>query len=90
MRQNTAYGLLTRGSRIRVPPGPSSIGGAMCELTVYAVKGADRNKVMEGVVRLFLHDDKVLAEGILGDSIEIVGQLTGVDMIAQKANITVK
>ena len=62
----------------------------MCKLTVYAVKGADRNKVMEGVVRLFLHDDKVLAEGILGDSIEIVGKLTGVDMIAQEANITVK
>jgi len=62
----------------------------MCELTVYAVKGADRNKVMEGVVRLFLHDDKVLAEGILGDSIEIIGKLAGVDMIAQEVNITVK
>jgi len=29
---------------------------------------------MEGVVRLFFHDDKVLAEGILGDSIEIVNK----------------
>ena len=46
----------------------------MCELTVYAVKGADRNKVMEGVVRLFFRDDKVLAEDILGDSIEIVNK----------------
>jgi predicted RNA-binding protein len=61
----------------------------MCELTVYAVKGADRDKVMEGVVRLLLHDDKVLAEGILGDSIEIVGRLVEVNIAAQIANIIV-
>jgi len=61
----------------------------MCELTVYAVKGANRNKVMEGVVRLFLHDDKVLAEGILGDSIEIVGKLAEVNIVAQSADIIV-
>ena len=60
----------------------------MCELTVYAVKGADRNKVMEGVVRLFLHDDKVLAEGIFGDVLEIHGKLSEVNMIAQEAAIT--
>jgi len=61
----------------------------MCELTVYTVKGADREKVMDGVVRLIPHDDKVLIEGILGDSTEIIGKLAGIDMIAQEANIKV-
>jgi len=61
----------------------------MCELTVYTIKGADREKVMDGVVRLVPHDDKVLIEGILGDSVEIAGKLAGVDIIAQEANIII-
>ncbi|MCJ7445020.1 MAG: CooT family nickel-binding protein [Methanotrichaceae archaeon] len=59
----------------------------MCELTVYTVKGSKREKIMEGVIRLFAHDGKVLAEGILGDSIEIIGTLEGVDISSQEANV---
>ncbi len=59
----------------------------MCELTVYTVSGAKREKVMESVVRLLSRDGKVLLEGILGDSMEITGRLTDVDIIAQEASI---
>ncbi len=32
----------------------------MCELTVYTLKGGVREKVMESVVRLMVHDGKVI------------------------------
>lgn len=60
----------------------------MCELTVYAVSNGHREKVMEGVVRLITLEGKVRAEGIFGDSKEIAGRLTEVDIIAQEASIT--
>ncbi|OPY52467.1 MAG: putative RNA-binding protein [Methanosaeta sp. PtaU1.Bin060] len=62
----------------------------MCELSVYAVKGDQREKIMEGVIRLVIGDEKVLLEGIFGDSMEVEGRLTEVDIIAQSANIVVK
>ena len=62
----------------------------MCELSVYTVKGEQREKVMEGVVRLTVQDGKVILEGIFGDSKEIEGMLTEVNIIAQSANIAVK
>ena len=34
----------------------------MCELTVYTLKGGVREKVMESVVRLMVHDGKVILE----------------------------
>jgi len=61
----------------------------MCELSVYTVKGEQREKVMEGVVRLLPHDGRVLLEGIFGDSMEVEGRLAEVDIIAQAANIVV-
>ncbi len=61
----------------------------MCELTVYTVSGAKREKVMESVVRLLSRDGKVLLEGILGDSLEVTGRLVDVDIIAQEASISV-
>lgn len=62
----------------------------MCELSVYAVKGDQREKIMEGVIRLVIGDEKVLLEGIFGDSMEVEGRLTEVDIISQSANIVVK
>ncbi len=62
----------------------------MCELSVYTVSGDRREKVMEMVVRLTSRDGKVLLEGILGESKEIAGRLTDVDIIAQEANIAVE
>ncbi len=59
----------------------------MCELTVYAMKGESREKVMEGVVRLLSRDGKVLLEGILGESMEVAGKLKDIDIIAQEASI---
>lgn len=59
----------------------------MCELSVYTVKGEQREKVMDGVVRLVPHDGRVLLEGIFGDSKEIEGRLAEVNIIAQSANI---
>ncbi len=61
----------------------------MCELSVYTVKGDQREKVMEGVVRLAIHDGKVLLEGIFGDGKEVAGKLAEVNIIAQTANIVV-
>jgi predicted RNA-binding protein len=61
----------------------------MCELSVYTVKGETREKVMESVVRLIMHDGKVLMEGIFGDSKEVEGRLVEVNIIAQSADIIV-
>jgi len=59
----------------------------MCELSVYTVKGELREKIMEGVVRLTVQDGKVIMEGIFGDSKEVEGRLTEVNIIAQSAKI---
>ena len=59
----------------------------MCELTVYILKGNSREKAMEGVVRLMVHNGKVLMEGIFGDSMEVEGRLADVDIMSQSANI---
>ncbi len=61
----------------------------MCELSVYTVKGETRERVMESVVRLIVHDGKVLMEGIFGDSKEVEGRLAEVNIIAQSAEIIV-
>jgi predicted RNA-binding protein len=61
----------------------------MCELNVYTVENGRREKVMEGVVRLIILEGKVRAEGIFGDSKEIAGRLTEVNIIGQEANIVV-
>jgi predicted RNA-binding protein len=61
----------------------------MCELTVYTLKGNARDKAMEGVVRLIVHNGKVLMEGIFGDSMEVEGKLAEVDIMAQSANIII-
>lgn len=59
----------------------------MCELIVYIVRGESREKVMEGVVRLIPHDGKVLLEGIFGDSLDVEGKISEVNIIAQEAII---
>ncbi len=61
----------------------------MCELKVYTVSGAKRENVMAGVIRLLSRDGKMLIEGILGDSMEVIGRLVDVDIIAQEASIVV-
>ena len=61
----------------------------MCELTVYAVRGQSREKLMEGVVRLMVQDGLVRMEGIFGDAQEVEGRLTEVDIMAQSASIVV-
>jgi predicted RNA-binding protein len=59
----------------------------MCELTVYILKGQAREKAMDGVVRLVIHDGLVLLEGIFGDSMEVQGRLVQVDIMSQTAEI---
>ncbi len=59
----------------------------MCELSVYAVSGHSREKVMDGVVRMVILDGSVRLEGIFGDSKEVVGRLAEVDIMAQSADI---
>jgi predicted RNA-binding protein len=61
----------------------------MCELEVYTVRGDKLEKAMEGVVKLTPHDGKILLEGIFGDSLEVEGKLSEVNIIAKKAIITV-
>jgi predicted RNA-binding protein len=61
----------------------------MCELDVYTVRGDKLEKAMEGVVKLTPHDGKILLEGIFGDSLEVEGKLSEVNIIAKKAIITV-
>ena len=59
----------------------------MCELTVYTLKGGVREKVMESVVRLMVHDGKVILEGIFGDSMEVEGRVSEVNIMSQSATI---
>ena len=59
----------------------------MCELTVYMIKGKEREKVMDGVVRLTPRDGQVLLEGIFGESKTVEGRLADVDITAQVANV---
>ena len=59
----------------------------MCELTVYTLKGGVREKVMESVVRLMVHDGKVILEGIFGDSREVEGRISEVNIMSQSATI---
>ncbi|MDD1731463.1 MAG: hypothetical protein CG440_553 [Methanosaeta sp. NSM2] len=40
----------------------------MCELKVFILKGEEREKVMDGVVRITVQDGSVLLEGIFGES----------------------
>jgi predicted RNA-binding protein len=61
----------------------------MCELTVYAVRGESREKLMEGVIRLMVQDGLVRMEGIFGDAQEVEGRLAEVDIMAQSASIVV-
>ncbi len=59
----------------------------MCELTIYTLKGGVRDKVMEGVVRMMVHDGKVILEGIFGDSMEVEGRISEVNILSQSATI---
>jgi predicted RNA-binding protein len=59
----------------------------MCELTVYAMKGEQRDKVMEGVVRLLPQNGTVFMENIFGESREVKGKLGEVNITTQKAHI---
>jgi len=59
----------------------------MCELTVYIMKNGVRDKVMESVVRLMVHDGKVILEGIFGDSMEVGGRISEVNILSQSATI---
>jgi len=51
------------------------------------LKGNAREKAMDGVVRLMVHNGKVLMEGIFGDSMEVEGRLAEVNIMSQSANI---
>lgn len=59
----------------------------MCELNVFLLKGQEREKVMEGVVKITVQDDSVLLEGIFGESKKVEGRLVRVDIMAQTADL---
>ena len=59
----------------------------MCELNVFLLKGQEREKVMDGVVRITVQDGSVLLEGIFGESKKMEGRLVRVDIMAQTADL---
>jgi len=59
----------------------------MCELNIFLLKGEEREKVMDGVVRITVKDGSVLLEGIFGESKKVEGRLTKVDIMAQTADL---
>ena len=59
----------------------------MCELNVFLLKGEEREKVMEGVVRITVQEGGVLLEGIFGETMMVEGRLTKVDIMAQTADV---
>ena len=59
----------------------------MCELNVFLLKGEEREKVMDGVVRITVQDGRVLFEGIFGESQKVEGRLTKLALMAQTADL---
>lgn len=59
----------------------------MCELKVFLLSGQEREKVMDGVVRITVQDGSVLLEGIFGESMKVDGRLALVDIMAQSAEV---
>jgi predicted RNA-binding protein len=59
----------------------------MCELNVFLLKEQEREKVMDGVVRITVQDGSVLLEGIFGESKKVEGRLAKVDIMAQTADL---
>ena len=59
----------------------------MCELNVFLLKGQEREKVMDGVVRITVQDGSVLLEGIFGESKKVEGRLARMDIMAQTADL---
>ena len=59
----------------------------MCELNVFLLKEQEREKVMDGVVRIPVQDGSVLLEGIFGESKKVEGRLVRVDIMAQTADL---
>ena len=59
----------------------------MCELNVFLLKGQEREKVMDGVVKITVQDGSVLLEGIFGESKKVEGRLARVDIMAQTADL---
>jgi predicted RNA-binding protein len=59
----------------------------MCELKVFLLKGEERQKVMDSVVRITVQDGSVLLEGIFGESMKVDGRLVRVDIMAQMAEV---
>lgn len=59
----------------------------MCELKVFLLKGEERQKVMDSVVRITIQDGSVLLEGIFGESMKVDGRLVRVDIMAQTAEL---
>ena len=59
----------------------------MCELKVFLWKGEEKEKVMDGVVRITVQDGGVLLEGIFGESMKVEGRLVRVDIMAQMADL---
>ena len=60
----------------------------MCELKIFILKGEEREKVMDGVVRITVQDGSVLLDGIFGESLKVEGRLARVDIMAQTADVT--
>jgi predicted RNA-binding protein len=59
----------------------------MCELKVFLLKGEERQKVMDSVVRITVQDGGVLLEGIFGEAMKVDGRLVRVDIMAQMAEV---
>jgi len=59
----------------------------MCELKVFLLKGEERQKVMDSVVRITIQDGSVLLEGIFGESMKVDGRLVRVDIMTQTAEV---
>ena len=59
----------------------------MCELNVFLLKGEQKEKVMDGVVRITVQDGSLLLEGIFGESKKVEGRLVRVDIMAQTADL---
>jgi hypothetical protein len=59
----------------------------MCELVVCTVKGENREKVIGMSGEVDLTQWQSLLEGIFGDSLDVKGKLSEVNIIAQEATI---
>ncbi len=59
----------------------------MCELNVFLLRGNERERIMDSVVRILVDGDSIQLTGILGDQMTVEGSIREVNFSSGEALI---